>query len=57
MLVINKIDRPDALVASHQRSDLFIDLDNDAQLNSRSSNQCRDGIARLNMEEGQVSPV
>jgi GTP-binding protein len=55
ILVINKIDRPDARIAAvvDEVYDLFIDLDaNDAQLDFPIVyTNARDGLAKLNMED------
>ena len=55
ILVINKIDRPDARISEvvNEVYDLFIDLDaNDAQLDFPIVyTNARDGIAKLKMEE------
>ena len=60
ILVINKIDRPDARIAEvvNEVYDLFIDLDaNDAQLDFPIVyTNARDGIAKLKMEEEAYEP-
>ena len=60
ILVINKIDRPDARIAEvvNEVYDLFIDLDaNDAQLDFPIVyTNARDGLAKLKMEDEATRP-